>query len=155
MWHLLLFDSSFVAVLLEPLAGPGASQLVLAGQADSRQATRISELAAEAFANWRENNHPGWSVVEQDSDMFLSQLMHFKVLCCAALCYAATCFALKTNCKLAGNQPRWLVSGGARQLHVFGLADVVQGALLCQYVLCHAVPCCAAFDMHAKTPVLQ
>ena len=61
----------------------------------------MNELAAEAFRRWKQADHPGWSVIEADSNTFLARLHQFKVripchrsamLCCAVMQAAMLCF---------------------------------------------------------------
>ena len=79
---------------MEPAEGTSASRFVLVSRASSDQLVRMRELAGQAFQRWQQAAHPGWNVIEADSDLLLGELEQSQVLCCAVLCCAVLCCAV-------------------------------------------------------------
>ena len=53
--------------------GREAYEATLAGKASTEQATKMAELASEAFTVWKKEGHPGWRVDSMNSS-YLAQL---------------------------------------------------------------------------------
>lgn len=56
-------------------------QLIFTETATLEQSNRMSELAAQAKHSWLLEGHPGWSVIQDDSQELMTRIRHAQVTC--------------------------------------------------------------------------